>query len=117
MRGLLCAAELKNLGGAEVSDFDGVVGSQHQVGGFDVAVNDIAFMSELQCAAGLIEDAQSAGQRERMPAIQKGLKALAFHQLHGDVIQAVFLAGVKNDHDVGVREQAGGARFRLEPCQ
>src|SRR5258707_10381935 len=31
--GLLNGAELQNFGGAEIGDFDGVVGGQHQVGG------------------------------------------------------------------------------------
>src|SRR5438105_1896386 len=117
VRGLLRGAKLKNLSGAEVGNFDGVVGSEHQVGGLNVAVNDVAFMGELQSVAGLIQDAQGAGQRERVSAIQKSLEALAFHQFHGDVVQPVFFAGVEDHHDIGVSEQAGGACFGLEPRQ
>ena len=115
VRGLLGAAELKNLGSAEVRDLDGVVGGQHQVGGLDVAVNNVAFMGVLQRAAGLVHDAQRAGQGKGMSAIQKSLQALAFHQLHGDVVEAVFFAGVVDHHDVGMGEQTGGACFCLKP--
>src|SRR5208337_4092467 len=55
MSSLLNGAELQDLGGAEVGHFDGVVGGQHQVGGLDIAVNDVAFVGELQCAARLLQ--------------------------------------------------------------
>ena len=69
VRGLLRAAELKNLGGAKVGDFDSVVRGEHQVGRLNVAVNDVAFVGELQGAEGLIEDAQRARQGEGLPAV------------------------------------------------
>ena len=45
------------------------------------------------------------------------LHALAFHQLHRDVVQAVFFARVEHHDDVGVRQQSGRARFGLKPRQ
>ena len=115
--GLLDGAELQNLGGAEVRDLDGIVGGEHEVRRLDVAVDDVAFMRELQRAAGLIHDAKRARQGKRVAAIEQRLQALSLHQFHGDVVEAVFLARVENHHDVGMRQQTSGARFGLEPCE
>ncbi len=117
MGGLLDGAELQNLGGAEVRDLDGIVGGEHQVRGLDVAVDDVAFMRELQRAAGLIHDAQRARQRKGVAVIEQRLQPLSLDQLHGDVVEAVFLARVENHHDVGMRQQASGAGFGLETRQ
>src|SRR5947208_8151862 len=76
---------------SEVGNFDGVVGSEHQVGGLNVAVNDVAFMAELQSVAGLIQDAQGAGQRERVSAIQKrDRKSTRLNSSHQIISYAVF---------------------------
>src|SRR5579862_312892 len=112
--GLLNGAELQNFGGAEVGDFYRVIGSEHQVGGLDVAMNDVAVVGELQGAAGLFHDAENAGEREELTGIEEALKAFAFDEFHGDEEDAVFFASVENDHDVGMGEEAGGARFGLE---
>ena len=57
VRGLLDGAELQNLCGAEVRNLDGIVGGKHEVRRLDVAMDDVAFMRELQRAAGLVHDA------------------------------------------------------------
>ena len=49
-----------------------------------------------------------------MALTQKSLEALAFHQFHGDVVDAVRFANVVDHHNVGMREEPCGARFRLE---
>ena len=112
--GLLHGAELKDFGGAEIRDFHGVVGSEHDVRGLDVAMNDVAFMRELQGAAGLLHDAQDAGKGKGLAAIEMRLKAFAFDQLHGDVVEAVFFAGgagfcLESDEELGTRK--AGAFF------
>src|SRR5258708_3592937 len=117
VRGLLDGAELQNLRRAEIRDLDGIVGGEHEVRRLDVAVDDVAFMRELQRAASLLHDAQRARQRKRMAAIEQRLQALSLNQLHGDVVQAVFFAGVKYDNDVWMGQQSCGARLRLESRQ
>jgi len=75
----------KILGGAEVRNLDGIVGGEHQVRGLDVAVDDVAFMRELQRATGLIHDAQRARKRKGVAVIEQRLQALPLDQFHCDV--------------------------------
>src|SRR5215469_13017397 len=49
-----------------------------------------------------------------MAGIEKRLETLAFDELHANVVEAVFFAGVVNHHNVGMREQPRGSRFGLE---
>ena len=57
------------------------------------------------------------GSGKCVAGIEQRLHALAFDQFHGDVVQAVFFAGVVDHYDVRMRQQAGGARFGLEALQ
>src|ERR1700675_427652 len=49
-----------------------------------------------------------------MTIVEERLEAAAFHKLHGDVVKAVFFAGIENDDDIGVGQQSSSARFRLK---
>ena len=77
-------------------------------------MDDVALVRELQRTAGLLHDAQRARKRKCLAVIQQRLQTLSFDQLHGDIVQAVFFARVKNHHDIRMGEQASGARFGLE---
>src|SRR5208337_2346101 len=85
--------------------------------GLDIAVHDVAFVGELQRAARLLQDANYAGDGKGVAGIEQRLQAFAFHQLHGDEIEAVLFARVVHHDDVGMREETRGARFGLEPRQ
>ena len=117
MRCLLDGAELENFGGAEVGDLDGIVRGEHEVGWLDVPMNDVALVGELERAASLLHDAENAGKRKRLMIVEMRLEALALDEFHGDVVEAVFFAGVVNHDDVGVGQKAGGAGFGLEALQ
>ena len=77
-------------------------------------MNDVALVSELEGAAGLLHNAENARDREGMAGIEEGLEAFALDEFHGDVVEAVFFACVVDDHDVGMGEESGGAGFGLE---
>jgi len=111
---LLNGAELQDFRGAEVGDFYSVVAGEHQVRGLDVAMHDVALVSELEGAAGLFHDAQNAGQGKGVTIVEERLEAAALYEFHGDVVEAVFFAGIENDHDIGMGQKTGGARFRLK---
>ncbi len=114
VRGLLHGAELQDFRGAEVGDFHRVISRQHDICRLDVAVYDVPLVRKLQRAARLLHDAQHARQRKRHAAIEMRLQTLAFHQLHRDVIQAVFFACVKHHDNVGMGQQTSRARFGLK---
>jgi len=46
--------------------------------------------------------------------VDESLKAFALDEFHGDVVETVLFAGIVDDDDVGMGEQAGGSGFRLE---
>src|ERR1700716_2034517 len=52
-----------------------------------------------------------------MSVVKERLQAAALHEFHYDVVKAIFFAGVENHDDVGVGQEARGARFRLKPGQ
>ena len=56
------------------------------------------------------------GQREGLTRIDQRLQAAPLHQLHGDVEQAFFFAGIEDHDDIGVGQQARRARLGLEPA-
>src|SRR5258708_33690688 len=77
-------------------------------------MDDVAFVSELEGAAGLLHDAEDAGDGEGMAGVEESLEAFALDKLHGDVVEAVFFAGIVDNYDVGMGEETGGAGFGLE---
>ncbi len=77
-------------------------------------MDDVAFVSELEGAARLLHDAEDAGDGEGMAGVEESLEAFALDKLHGDVVEAVFFAGIVDNYDVGMGEETGGAGFGLE---
>ncbi len=77
-------------------------------------MDDAAFVGKLEGAAGLLHDAEDAGNGEGVAGIEERLEAFALDEFHGDVEEAVFFAGIVDDHDVGMGEESGGAGFGLE---
>src|ERR1700730_16802244 len=52
-----------------------------------------------------------------MTIVEEGLETTAFHELHGDVVEAVLFAGIENDYDIGMGQHPGGARFGLKTSE
>ena len=48
--------------------------------------------------------------------IDQRLQAAPLHELHGDVEQAFFFAGVEDHDDIGVGQKSRRARLGLEPA-
>ena len=89
---------------------------QHHVRGLEIAMDDALAVSARERFRHLDGDLDGAARRLRHVAVvDRGAQLVAADQLHGDEADAVFLADVVDDGDVGVLEGGGGARFADEP--
>ena len=95
----------------EVGDFASPAAREHQVGGFDIAVNDPQGMSGGQGFGGFSGELAGALNIERAGGIDHFGKAAAFEQFHGDVADPAEFTGFKNLHDVRMFQRGGGAGF------
>jgi len=97
-------------GEPEIENFDAAFGCDHNVGTFEVAMDDAAVVGvgervgDLRAVAGDRVHRKAGGGDE----IAEGL---AFDQFHDDVEIVVGLADLINGADVGMGERGGGLRF------
>jgi len=103
----------ERLGEAEVEDLDPAIGVDHDVGGFEVTVDDPALVGGCQRLGDLQRDLQGLIQGDR--AVGDSLvEALTVHQLHDEHVPAVDLFETEKGGDVGVVERGEDLGFALE---
>lgn len=111
-------------GDAEVEEFGGAFGRDEDVAGFEIAMDDHAFVGVLDGGADLLEELEPGAEGELALLAVFG-DGLAFDEFHDEVGEAVFVgAAIEEAGDVGVVEggedlpfeaEAGGGFFRVQP--
>ena len=79
--GVRRAGWIHGLRETEVEDFDGAVGADFDIGGFEIAVDDSLFMSGFESLSDLPCDGQGLGDRYR-PAGDGSREILTFDKFH-----------------------------------
>ena len=104
---------LAQLGQAEVEHLDPAIGVEHDVGRFDVLVDDPSFMGG---AEGVRERHGHFEQRlEVHPAFGDQLRqGLAFHELHGEKKRTLIFFDGMDRNDTGVVQRCHRARLAFE---
>src|SRR6266545_3761485 len=103
-----------DLGNAVVDDFNNQraarIGLEHDIGWFDIAMNDAACFRRRQCARGLLNHFEC--QRERHWALTPdlGLKRFALDQFHNVKTFTLLFAVVTDTRDVRMTNLRGRAR-------
>ena len=103
-------------GDAEIRNAHRAVFIDHDVGRLDIAMHDAFGVGEIERGGGLAQDPKNLIRRDGLGLgilrpIKHGLYGGAIDELHGDEGESVFLIHVINGDDVGMRQDAGGARF------
>ncbi len=104
-------------GDAEIADLDGAVAQPHDVGRFQVPVDDALLVRVGEGRGHLIRDVGDVRHRQRVGAalVQQLAQIPAVEQLHHQVQHAVGLAEVVHDGDSAVLESGGHAGLAPEP--
>jgi hypothetical protein len=84
---------------------------EHEVVGFDVAVDHALIVRELEAASGLQDVAGGQFHIEGALLLDEGAERLAFDELHAEEVRAAVLANVVDLHDVVVRELGRSVGF------
>jgi len=97
---------------AEVEDFDGV-GRNHDVFGFQIAVNDTEFVGLGEALGDLNGDGNDFANGKR-PGIEEFAKGSPFEELEHQEIDAVVVADVVESANIRMRDLGDGASLVFE---
>ncbi len=101
---------------AEIGNLDQAIAQHHDVSRFDVAVNNLTFMGEVQCVGNLRADVKCRFDRDHCFGAENAAQLAAFEVFHCHIGQIVFLAYVVDRDDIGVRKLACRFGFLVETC-
>ena len=104
-----------DVGEAEVHDACASGEVDHDVVGFDVAVDNVVSVCFEECLCYLADDFEGVGYVQLPLFADEVYEGGAFYEFHGDVVVSVGFADGVGDDDVGVVELCGGACFVQEP--
>ena len=101
-------------GQAHVGELGVAVLGDHDVLGFDVAVDEAGLVGVGQGLAGLDDELEGFLLGVAFALFELVVDGLAFHVFHDEIVEAVGLADVHRTDDVGVVELGGGLSFLVE---
>ena len=102
-------------GQPEVGDAHPPSSIEHDVGGFQIAMQQSAIMRGGKASADLVRGLQSLVRGQAADAAQQRRKVLAVDVLHGEKVLAIDLADVVNAANIGMRDLAGVTHFSMKP--
>ncbi len=112
--GAAIAGGVERLGDSEVGDHRRAARHENVVR-LDVAVDDVVTVRVGERARNLSQDADRLVERRRSVADETRAQRFAVDERHGEVGQAVKLAGGEKRHDVRVLESRGDRDLTPEP--
>ncbi len=110
-----------DLGDSEIGENGLPAFGEHDVGRFDVAVDDAFAVGVVEAAQRVFQDAQDFGQRHTLALdavlVQAGAQGVAFEQFHDHVVDVVLDIEVEDLHNGGMPQPGDGARLAPEAAQ
>src|SRR6266478_4373066 len=95
-------------GDAEIGDLNVAVLQHHDVGGFDVAMNDPVLVSKPEGAQHLGDDSDATAWLKWAGRFDQVIEAAPVHKLHCEKWRPVIIAKVPDRDDVRMKPTAGG---------
>ncbi len=103
-----------DVGDAEIHDFDLAVVAQHDVAGLEIAMDDAFAVHVVEALGALVDHVDDLVGSQCLAAGDVFLQRHAVDELHHNVIQVVFLAGVVDADDRRVVHPPGAVNLGEE---
>ena len=102
------------LSDAEIENLNRVLAGQHEVGWFQIAMDDSTLVCESHRTAHLIGIGQQRRERRKFAPVEQRGECLALDELHAEVNEIFLLTDVIDGNDVGMIQPAGSFGFELQ---
>src|SRR6202171_4716164 len=102
---------------AKVHHVNAVFPIQHDVLRFQIAMDHTGCVGRFQCAANLRDDLYRLVRRKFSSFTKHGAKIAAFHELHGDELEALGLSQIEDANDVAMRNFASEDQLLFEAAE
>jgi hypothetical protein len=100
---------------AKVKQSDPAIAAHDEIGRLDVAMDETALERVLQADGGLPDRLASIGNGQSTMTLDKAGQVHPVHVFHNQEMNAIAVAGVVSDNDVGMIEPSDGPYFVFEP--